>query len=196
MLRCETLHALRPIAKGEEITINYYPGSQGGNHLEAIFGFDCQCGCHEEHEDRRKALRHEILITLERAQGRSLLLPGQLKYAKHALDTAGALGITGMALGDIYQVALELVAREGDAERMMKLAREAYSIYATCQGEDGDDAMVMMQIAADPRIHNEWVDYEEDFDLSHGGMLRVGEADEDDWEGAVEEWLWMEYYWE
>ena len=46
--RCETIHSIRYIKSGEEITISYYdrggPSDSRRTYLKDSFGFDCSCG--------------------------------------------------------------------------------------------------------------------------------------------------------
>lgn len=101
----ETIHAIRPIPAGEEITIAYDMNGSSADqrsHLQAAFGFDCSC----------------VVCTLPSSE---LRLSDARRVRIQRLDEA---------IGDPFRMMLDPAASLGDCRALPVLLEEEYGLGA------------------------------------------------------------------
>ncbi|KAI1763147.1 SET domain-containing protein [Hypoxylon sp. FL1150] len=163
-LEVETIHAIRPIMAGEEITIDY---SEGGPsqvrqlHLRKAFGFDCQCTACTLPQQQLKssdARRFEIqrldgsigdpMRMMSRpgtslADCRSLLQVLEEEYGEAAVSSTARL----------YYDAFQISVAHSDRPRASVFAERAYRARVICEGEDSPLTQRMKRCMDNPASH-------------------------------------------
>lgn len=163
-LQCETIHAIRFIKAGEEITISYDKGDPyeiRRAHLKRAFGFVCNCSlCTLSPVDLEAsdARRRQIQL-LDRAIGdpttvmrkptksladcRSLLQVVEEEYK----DDAGAL------IPRLYYDAFQISITHGDQARASAFAEKGYKSRLVCEGEDSQETQHIKGLMEKPTEH-------------------------------------------
>ncbi|KAI1773180.1 hypothetical protein F4818DRAFT_423497 [Hypoxylon cercidicola] len=160
----ETIHAIRPIQAGEEITIDY--SKRGPSHarqqqLSKSFGFDCQCTvCNLPRQElkssdaRRLQLQHldekigDPTQMMSRpgaslADCRSLVKLLEEEYGEApAPDTAR-----------LYYDAFQISGAHSDRARASAFAERAYRARIICEGEDSPLTQRMKRFMENPASH-------------------------------------------
>ncbi|KAK4445231.1 SET domain-protein [Podospora aff. communis PSN243] len=177
-----TIHALRDIKWGEEITICYLPtvGSyrERQNRLRATFKFTCTC---ELCSLPCVYSRWESDMRLRKLQKLDAQIPGllwgdrveektALGLVRSMLDLFREEGIQDASIARAYNDAYQLALTCEDECRAKVFAQRAWEARCVAEGADSPTA-VKMKKAVDQREH-----------------VKVPELDED----AFEKWLWME----
>jgi len=160
----ETIHAVRPIMSGEEITISYDkggPSSARQARLRQAFGFDCSCSVcslplHELHiSDARRSQIQRLDDTIgdpfrmrsnpaaSLADCHSLLQVLEEEYR----GSASAL------LMRLYYDAFQIAIGHGDKGRAVVFAERAYKARAVCEGDDSPDTRRIKCLMENPAAH-------------------------------------------
>ncbi|KAH7127399.1 hypothetical protein EDB81DRAFT_907673 [Dactylonectria macrodidyma] len=164
----ETVHAIRDIVCGEEITLAYtaedLPSRPRQAVLKESFGFDCYCVvCSLPHlqlqaSDARRSRMHqlELLIddrlTVHNSPGSSL---ANCRAFLRDLDDeycGSAAGLTAR----VYDTAVRISAAHGDLARAVVFARRAYHARVVCEGEDSPETRRAKSLMENPISHEDY----------------------------------------
>ncbi|KAK0609069.1 SET domain-containing protein 5 [Lasiodiplodia hormozganensis] len=160
----ETIHAIRPIKAGEEITIPY---DQGGTSavrrafLKESFGFECNCrGCSRPTSELQASDTRRLLIqSLDEAIGDPSCMmcrPKESLNNCHLLLQAleeeydGCASVLGARL---YYDAFQVSITHGDQARASVFAERAYKFRVIGEGEDSPETQKMKSFALKPANH-------------------------------------------
>ncbi|KAI0169855.1 SET domain-containing protein [Hypoxylon sp. FL1284] len=166
----ETIHAVKPISAGEEITIDYT--DCGPSHIRRLklresFGFDCQCpACSQppkelEASDARRVqmerldesignpMRMQSRPSASLADCRSLLQLSKEEYGEPLASPAARL----------YYDAFQISAVHGDRSRAAAFAEKAYKERVVCEGEDSPSTQHMKRFMENPASHSSFGAY-------------------------------------
>lgn len=160
----ETIHAIRPIKAGEEITIPYDHGGPSAERqafLKSAFGFDCKCStCTLPPAELRDSDARRVLIqSLDEAIGdpyRMATKPMESLRDCHSLlktlkkefkDYTGAHGCR------LYYDAFQICISHGDQARASAFAEKAYRARVCCEGEDSPETKRMKALSTKPTEH-------------------------------------------
>lgn len=158
----ETIHAVRRISKGEEITISYADTGtfeSRRRHLKKAFGFDCTCELCSLPETARAVSNHrqsEIKRLDELIGDGSRLIsnPDRCLEDVHILLTLlEAENITDARLPRAYYDAFQIAIAHGDQARAKIFAQRAYEGRLYCEGDDSPLTTRMKSLVARPAEH-------------------------------------------
>ena len=158
----ETIHAVRPISKGEEITISYADigtFESRRRHLKRSFGFDCTCELCSLPEDARAMSdnRQSEIKRLDELLGdgsRLFFNPGRCLEDVHTLlALLEAENIADARLPRAYYDAFQIAIAHGDQARAKVFAQRAYEARLCCEGEDSPLTIRMKSLVARPAGH-------------------------------------------
>lgn len=161
----ETIHAIRPIEKGTEITIPYdHGGTQSKRQafLEKSFGFTCTCsGCTlspallQASDNRRTQIQ-----SLDDAIGdpfRMMSSPREsLSYCFSLLQVLEQEfdSCPWALLARLYYDAFQISIAHGDQARVSIFAERAYKARVICEGEDSPETLKVKSLALRPANHS------------------------------------------
>jgi hypothetical protein len=160
----ETIHAVRPIKAGDEITIPYDHGGPSAKRrafLKESFGFDCSCyRCFgssselQESDTRRRLIQSlddaigdpmNMMVRLKESLSNCLSL---LQILKAEYDD-GAEPLNARLYYDAFQVSIA----HGDQARASIFADKAYQARVVCEGEDSPETQRVKAFALKPAAH-------------------------------------------
>jgi SET domain len=191
----ETIHAIRPIRSGEEITISYDAGgSYASRHtlLKAAFGFDCDCTlCSLSLPARQTSDARRLQIQrLDTAIGdpdRVMHKPDEsmadCRRLLGLLEEEYYQGCATALIPRLYYDAFQISIMHGDRARAGVFAKRAYQYRVLCEGEDSPATRQAKGLMQDPAGHGSF-GASMRWRTGRGGMPKgLNEA-------AFEEWLW------
>ena len=158
----ETIHAVRDIAKGEEITISYSDSSPSKIRRDRLlrdFGFECTCSLcslpateRMRSDDRLEEIQH---IDIAIGDGAHLMQhPQQHLQIVHSLVVIlEAEEISDARLPRAYYDAFQTVIAHGDQARAKIFAERAYTARLCCEGEDSPATLQMKLLAESSKSH-------------------------------------------
>lgn len=163
----ETIHAIRPIKAGEEITIPYDhggPSAERQTFLKDAFGFDCKCNtCTLPPAELRDSDARRVLIQrLDKAIGdpdRMATKPVESLRDCHSLletlkqefkEYTGAHGCR------LYYDAFQICISHGDQARASAFAEKAHKARVCCEGEDSPESKKMKALSMKPTSHTSY----------------------------------------
>jgi len=158
----ETIHAVREIVQGEEITISYSdtgPSKSRREHLQHNFGFDCTCSlCGLPAAERVVSdSRLEEVQNLDDiiGDGEHLKLHPQqhLQQVHTLIRLLEAEQILDARLPRAYYDAFQTVIAHGDQARAKVFAERAYAARLGCEGEDSPGTLQIRLLAEKPKSH-------------------------------------------
>ncbi|KAG8167141.1 hypothetical protein KVR01_002830 [Diaporthe batatas] len=160
----ETIHAIRPIRAGEEITIPYDHGGPSAARqafLKQAFGFDCQCAICTLPPDqlRESDTRRLAMQDLDEAIGdpmRMATKPAEsLRDCQTMLRTLDKefAGHTGAHSCRLYYDAFQICVSHGDQARAGVFAEKAYQARVCVEGEDSPETQRMKSFSRKPSLH-------------------------------------------
>ncbi|KAJ6780544.1 hypothetical protein PWT90_06632 [Aphanocladium album] len=161
----ETIHAIRPIPAGEEITIAYdMKGSSAvrRSHLQAAFGFDCSCVvCTLPLSELRLSDARRVRIQqLDEAIGdlsRMMSDPAaSLRDCKALLvlsEEEYGLGAAPLHMR-MYYDAFQIAVAHSDQARAALFAHRAHECRVVCDGEDSPQTKRMALFRDNPSQHD------------------------------------------
>jgi len=158
----ETIHAVKRISKGEEITISYADigtFESRRRHLKKSFGFDCTCELCSLPEVAREISdnRQSEIKRLDELLGdgsRLLFNPGRCLEDVYALlALLEAENITDASLPRAYYDAFQIAIAHGDQARAKVFAQRAYESRLCCEGEDSPLTIRMKSLVVRPAEH-------------------------------------------
>lgn len=157
----ETIHAVRPIQAGEEITIRYDRGGPLAARqafLRKSFGFDCHCSaCSLGTQELQASDSRQVLIQqLDEAIG------DWSRPAEESLqDCQSLLHVLREEFGPhtevhdarLYYDAFQICIAHGDQARASVLAERAYKARVVCEGEDSPVTQKVKLFSSSPADH-------------------------------------------
>ncbi len=160
----ETIHAIRYIKAGEEITISYDHGGPSDirrAHLKDAFGFDCDCRLCSlptseiQVSDNRRTQIQTLDVAIgdpERVMGKPedcladchrLLRVLEDEYEGHA----------GALIPRLYYDAFQICITHSDQARASVFAERAYKARVLCEGEDNPETRKVKKLMENPAEH-------------------------------------------
>jgi SET domain len=157
----ETIHAVRAIAPGEEITIMYAdgPSTERRQRLKSKFGFDCICVLCSLPllEKRQSDARLVAMEALDAQIGDPIQMhidpASSLAAARYMLALLEAEGIADARLPRLYYDAFQIVVAHGDLARAKVFASKAYEARRTVEGDDSPEVMKVKELSQNPSKH-------------------------------------------
>jgi hypothetical protein len=190
-----TVHALRDIPKGEEISI-YYLGRDMGREarqkaLQSKFKFTCTCRLCSlpEEQSNESDKRLEELAQLDDLIGEGgmagiLSSPLQkLHYADQRVRLYNEQGPGDSGLPRVFLDAAQIAIMHGDLARGRILMERAVSGWRTAQGDDSPEVMRFEHLVLDPSKH-------ELYGISRKWKRAVDDVPHDLGPSGFEDWLW------
>lgn len=158
----ETIHAVRHISKGEEITISYADTGtfeSRRRHLKKSFAFDCTCelcslpeAAREVSDNRQSEIKR--LDELIGDGSRLFSNPDRCLEDVHTLlALLEAENITDARVPRAYYDALQIAIAHGDQARAKVFAQRAYEARLCCEGDDSPLTARMQSLVARPAEH-------------------------------------------
>ncbi|KAG5957479.1 hypothetical protein E4U58_005978 [Claviceps cyperi] len=193
----ETIHAIRDIAAGEEITIAYIPSgssTERRRYLKEKFGFDCACemcvlpaadiqasnGRRAEMENHDRAIANPLQMMTQPekslAHCRSML---RLLYEEYPASTTS---LHTRAYFDAFQICIA----HGDQTRASIFAEKSYEMSVVYQGEDSPETKKMKSFVLHPSKHTSFELCSRRWKTSTKKANRKLKPEE------FEKWLWRE----
>lgn len=190
-----TIHAIRDIEEGEEITIAYIDGFELSHTREAnlkeAFGFECQCEvCAVSAEEvKQRDRRLETIAQIDNTLGngrRIMSKPLECLHDAHKVfRMLNDEGITGSRISRIYNDALQITIAHGDQARAKVFAQRAYDWRLVLEGEDSPETMRLKRIIDNPASHGL-------YDAEMSWAQPVEATPQGLSETDFEKWLWRE----
>ncbi len=161
---CETIHAIRHIYAGEEITISYDKGGTSDarrTYLKDAFGFDCTCGtCSlplpelQISDARRLEIQHlhDVIGDSYRVMSRPDECLADCHSLLQVLDEEYHGG-AGIFISRLYYDAFQISITHGDQARASVFAERRYKSTVICEGEDTPDARKAKTLMEHPAGH-------------------------------------------
>lgn len=190
----ETIHAIREIKAGEEITISYAAGEPAGQRLlklKEAFGFDCKCElCSLRTFELQKSDARRVEIEeLDEAIGdpnRTMNSPNRaitdcqnmLKLIRQEYD-----GSFPPLEARVYYDAFQISIIHSDQARASNFARRSYDARLVCEGEDSPEAIRMKSLMDNPTQHR-------GFGVSKRWITTKSRVPKGLDEKEFDEWLW------
>ncbi len=194
--KCETIHAIRFINAGEEITISYDKGGPSDSrrtYLKDTFGFDCTCSlCSlslpelQISDARRLQIQH-----LDDAIGdpdRVMKKPDDcLKDCRSLLQVLKEEydGSAGASIARLYYDAFQISITHGDQARASVFAERGYKSRVICEGEDSPETRTVKNLWKNPAGHR-------NFGASTRWKTAKGLVPKGLDIAAFEKWLWRQ----
>ena len=160
----ETIHAIRSIKRGEEITISYDQGGPSDTrrtHLKDAFGFDCGCElCSLPHpdidisNDRRAQIQY--LDGVIGDPNRVCLQPEDCLtdcYQLLQVLDAEYKGHAGALIARLYYDAFQISITHSDQARASIFAERAYQARLICEGGDSPETRKVQRLMESPAEH-------------------------------------------
>ncbi|KAF2825542.1 SET domain-containing protein [Ophiobolus disseminans] len=193
-----TIHAIRDIQKGEEITISYLEATRNkkarAKDLKQLFKFVCLCQLcslprqQSKESDKRLDRVHQLDNLIEEAGLEGLVWSAQrlLGYVDEQVqlwneETSKLIGLTRA-----YPDAVQIAIANGDLARGLVFAERALALYRGALGDDSPDVAEYKKLVRDPATHEyygmsmQWKTAPEEIPM----LLEVTEA------AKFEDWLW------
>jgi SET domain len=163
--KCETIHAIRFIKAGEEITISYDKGGVYDSrrvYLKTAFGFDCNCSlCILPPADLQAsdARRRQIQL-LDEAIGDPERM---MKSLEESLADCHSLlrileaeykGSAGVLIARLYYDAFQISISHGDQARAGAFAERGFRTRVMCEGEDSPETQRIKSLRDSPARHS------------------------------------------
>ncbi|TEA22535.1 SET domain-containing protein 5 [Colletotrichum sidae] len=188
-----TIHALKDIEEGEEVTISYM-GESGDYatrqaHLTASFHFSCICECCSLPEAERAASdqRLDRMSRIDSLLGDGYGIVGSpLTHLGHAREMKGLMeqeGILDARVARLYYDAFQVAVANGDQARAKVFAERAHAERLVIEGEDGPETARVKQYVERPASHRL-------FGTTMKWEQHVAEIPQGLGEKEFEKWLW------
>lgn len=162
-IRRLTVHAVKDIEVGEEITITYadrraaYASRQ--RQLKSAYGFDCSCEvCSLPEAQRQQRDRNtEEIARLDYVLGdpvRTVSSPLECFHdARTLLRLLEEEDIGDARVARAYYDAMQVAIAHGDQARAKVFAQRAYDVRIVCEGEESPAAIKLKSLIAEPFMH-------------------------------------------
>ncbi|KAI9653330.1 MAG: hypothetical protein M1829_001315 [Trizodia sp. TS-e1964] len=190
----ETIHAIRPIKAGEEITISYDEGDPSGPrraHLKNTFGSDCNCSVCilpsaelEASDNRRRQI--QLLDEAIGDPGRVMMRPEDSLADCHSLlqilqeeYKSGPSALSARLYYDAFQICII----HCDQARASAFAERGHGARVACEGEDSPETLRIKSMMENPARHRNF-GASKRWRTAKGLVPKGLDADE------FEKWLW------
>ncbi|KAL2064696.1 hypothetical protein VTL71DRAFT_3834 [Oculimacula yallundae] len=163
LLKKQTIYAVRPIARGEEITTCYQPGGTSSERTEVLkqyFKFDCKCELCSLPADELKASDERIALAekLDETIGNSKKVhfePDEvMKCARKLCDIYDADGIKDGRLSRLYYDLFQMCNMHGDLARARCFAKYYSDAKKMAEGSDSMNVLEMKTYLKSPEKHD------------------------------------------
>lgn len=162
--KCETIHAIRYIKSGDEITISYDragPFDSRRTYLKEAFGFGCDCSlCSLPPPDRQISDARRLQIKyLDNAIGnpdRVMNKPDECLadcYRLLQVLEEEYKGSAGALFARLYYDAFQISITHGDQARASVFAERAHQSRVICEGEDSPETRKIKNLMENPAGH-------------------------------------------
>ena len=194
--KCETIHAIRFIKAGEEITISYDKGGSSDSrrtHLRDAFGFDCKCiVCSlplpelQASDARRDQIQHldEVIGAPNRLMNKPEDCLTDCHRLLQILEEEYHHG-AGAHVARLYYDAFQISITHGDQARASIFAERAYKSRIVCEGEDSPETRRAKDLMDNPAGHR-------NFGFSMRWKTAVKTVPKGLDVGGFEKWLWRQ----
>lgn len=191
-----TVHAVRDIEQGEEITISYLGKTMDYIErqviLEELFRFDCGCDLcsttrlQRLQSDTRIATIQQVHTILTQYKGGVFMLDYEdaLLLTRGMLDAFKKEGAYDVRFPDVYNTAFQVAIKNGDETRAKIFAERAYAARVLVEGDDSPEAARMAAFVEQPTLHPL---YQPSDDVT-GVEIPQGMD-----ESEFEDWLWKQH---
>ncbi|KAG6095254.1 hypothetical protein E4U30_002606 [Claviceps sp. LM220 group G6] len=187
-----TVHAIRDINAGEEITVPYVeflkPRESRQSALKDSFHFTCRCSLCSLPDEQNQERDRKIAQTVRLGE---LYLDDFAFYPLRALGYVDAqtrllneLYQEGSGFPFSYQFATPMAFIRGDLARARIFAQRALSSFVTIQGSDGEEPIEYADMIKNPEDHSKRYPYPKDWKTSVDDVPKGLEPEE------FENWLW------
>jgi hypothetical protein len=198
-IKRHTVHALRDICEGEEITIYYlgvymnYKARQEA--LQEKFGFMCVCRLcflppeQSQESDRRLDEINRLDVLISQAGGERISSsPLQiLRYVDQQVRLYNEQGLDDSSFPRAFLDAAQIAIANGDLARGRIFMERAVSGWATSHGDDSTEVIKYRAITQDPSTHTL-------YGLSEKWRTTVDEVPRGLEPSDFEDWLWRREY--
>ncbi|EMR83913.1 putative set domain-containing protein 5 protein [Botrytis cinerea BcDW1] len=166
----ETIHAIRSIERGAEITISYDHGGTSSERqafLKESFGFSCTCSCCalpplslQASDNRRTQIQN-----LDYAIGNPFRMESNPQeslrdcYSLIQVLDQEFDGCAGALILRLYYDAFQISIAHGDQARASIFAERAYKARVICEGEDSPETLRAKSFALKPAVHGSFEVY-------------------------------------
>lgn len=158
-----TIHVLKDIEEGEELTICYFDGfktySERQTLLRDSFNFECTCGlCTSSPVQRQESDRRlREMAQLDELIGGGLMIINTplacLRKAYALWQLLDQEDIDTAMLARLYYDAFQIAVAHGDQARASTFAGRAYTLRLILEGEDSPDTMKLKALMEYPHNH-------------------------------------------
>lgn len=194
MLRKQTIYAVRPIAKGQEVTTCYQPGGTSSERKEVLkeyFKFDCECELCSLPADELKASDDRVSQAekLDETIGNCKKVhfePDEvMKCARSLFELYETDGINDGRLSRLYYDLFQMCNMHGDLARARCFAKYYSEAKKMAEGPDSLNVQEMKMFLKNPQKHE-----------SYGSTDKWATKGSDVPKGlkpaAFKRWLWRE----
>ncbi|KAI1381784.1 hypothetical protein F4677DRAFT_3952 [Hypoxylon crocopeplum] len=164
-LGCLTVHALRDVAAGCEITISYISGVSMGygarqRHLMDEFSFQCDCElCSRPppahaRSDSQLALMEFVSECID-ADSEEIADPAEtLGWIRRLIELSGQEGIESLQVSSAWSMAFQIAVMVGDKARAKAFGERAYAVRKLLSGDDNPTTVSFKRLAERPVEHS------------------------------------------
>ncbi|KAF5592105.1 SET domain-containing protein [Fusarium pseudocircinatum] len=161
----ETIHAIRQIKAGEEITISYYeggPSMQRRPMLKRSFGFDCACSLCSlppsqlRASDVRRVRIQQLGVDIKNLFTMKHNPEANLKACLtllHTLQEEYGVCVAPHS-ARLYDEAFRICIAHGAVGRPTTFAEKSYQARVICEGEDSPETLRMKELIMEPETHD------------------------------------------
>lgn len=190
-----TIHAVRDICKGEEITITYLRSLENRNarheQLWENFKFRCSCGLcslpfdQSRDSDTKLDRIHEIDCIIEQGGIEGLVTPAKrmLSYVDEQVRLWNDFTPNEVGLARAYPDAFQIAIANGDLARARIFAERLVLLYRNTLGDDSPGVIEYSQLVQNPATHK-YYGMSMKWKSTLDGIPQALEAKE------FENWLW------
>jgi hypothetical protein len=190
-----TIHAIKDIPKGEEITISYLGSRRGRGlrqeELRRNFKFTCSCALcslapdQSRESDSRLNRVHELDCIIAQGGIQGLVAPAQrmLSYVDEQVQIWNESTPDIIGLVRAYPDAFQICIANGDLARASVFAERCLSLYLITGGDDSPEIPEYRELVQDPKLHQY-------YGMSMKWKTTLDEVPQELGTEEFEDWLW------